>query len=363
MSNVGMRRSPSSVVQRWVVLLVLLPASGVILRGQEPTGTATWFVGATLITGEDTPPITDSAFLVQEGAFAWVGRRDDREPPPGTLVIDLGGTTVIPALIDAHQHIGLTRVRTGTSSPDHYTRANLVDHLQRSAYHGVAATMSLGLEADEDLAFRLRDERLPHAARFLTRVGASPLPRWPVPSNRIGGAFHEARALEAEGRAVSARAGRPRSPPRQDLGRRPGRFVVPKLGADVVAAIIDEAHQRGMHVTAHVGTTSALQDARTCFGLESTASRTPCGIGTLTTSTWSLVRERPHVWDDSQSARVTGRLRGPARLSETLPPFEIENLRQQAARPGGRRARRALRAPVPESRAKPRSRHDHRHGH
>lgn len=85
--------------------------------------------------------------------------------------VDLGGKTVIPALIDAHQHLGLTNIKAGTHSQDNYTRDNLVEHLERSAYHGVSATMSLGLEAHEALAFRLRDEFNPHATRFLTSGG------------------------------------------------------------------------------------------------------------------------------------------------------------------------------------------------
>ena len=69
-----------------------------------------------------------------------------------------------PALIDAHNHIGLTNVRERTNSKDNYTRENLIDHLERSAYHGVAVSMSLGLEYDEELAFRLREEEIPNAA-------------------------------------------------------------------------------------------------------------------------------------------------------------------------------------------------------
>ena len=129
---------------------------------------ATWFEGALLIDGSGDPPVADAAFLVEDGVFAWVGRRGDREPPPGAARADLTGKTVIPALIDAHQHLGLTNVKDGTHSKANYTRANLVEHLELSAYHGVAATMSLGLEHDEALAFALRDADVPNAARFLT---------------------------------------------------------------------------------------------------------------------------------------------------------------------------------------------------
>src|SRR5206468_1571637 len=59
-----------------------------------------------------------------------------------------------------------------------YTRENLIDQLQRYAYYGTAATMSMGLEADQELAYKLRDEVIPDAAKFLTvgkGIAATPI--------------------------------------------------------------------------------------------------------------------------------------------------------------------------------------------
>ena len=134
----------------------------------QAAGNAVCFEGARLIAGDGGAPIENSAFLVEDDAFAWVGRQGEMDPPDGAVRVDLNGKTVIPALIDAHQHLGLTNVKDGTSRKENYTRENLIEHLERSAYHGVAATMSLGLEHDETLALQLRDEVIPNAARFLT---------------------------------------------------------------------------------------------------------------------------------------------------------------------------------------------------
>ena len=82
--------------------------------------------------------------------------------------MDLTGKTVIPALIDGHNHIGLVNEKDGTNKKANYTRDNLIDQLQRYAYYGTAATMSMGLEADQELAYKLRDEVIPNAAKFLT---------------------------------------------------------------------------------------------------------------------------------------------------------------------------------------------------
>ena len=82
--------------------------------------------------------------------------------------MDLTGKTVMPTLIDGHNHIGLVNEKDGTNQKANYTRENLIDQLQRYAYYGTAATMSMGLEADQELAYRLRDQVIPNAAKLLT---------------------------------------------------------------------------------------------------------------------------------------------------------------------------------------------------
>src|SRR5262249_41071290 len=129
---------------------------------------ATWFEGARLIIGDKSPVIETAAFLVEGDSFTWVGKKGERQPPANAVRVDLTGKTVIPALIDGHNHIGLVNERDGTNKKANYTRENLIDQLQRYAYYGTAATMSMGLEADEELALKLRDEVIPNTARFLT---------------------------------------------------------------------------------------------------------------------------------------------------------------------------------------------------
>ena len=163
----------------WVVTCaVALLAGGCAAAQEQPPRDATWFEGARLIDGNGGAPVERSAFVVEDGILAWVGAAGEREAPEGAARVDLTGKTVIPALIDAHQHVGLTSVTEGTYSTDNYTVANLVEHLERTAYHGVAATMSLGLEADETLAFEFRNARFSNAARFLTSgrgIAATPM--------------------------------------------------------------------------------------------------------------------------------------------------------------------------------------------
>ena len=135
------------------------------------------YEGARLITGDGSAPIERSAFLVQAGRFVRVGRQGENLAGPDVRRVDLTGKTVIPALIDAHSHIGY--MKNLTSGPQNYTRENILDHMYRFAYFGVAASQAMGSDFGE-LPFQIRDEtragKHPDAARFLTAGrGLAPL--------------------------------------------------------------------------------------------------------------------------------------------------------------------------------------------
>src|SRR5262245_29397900 len=167
--------------------LMVAVAYSLEVRAQNG-GTAMLFEGARLIVGDASAPIENSAFLVQGDSITWVGRRGERQPPAGAAHVDLTGKTVMPALIDGHNHIGLVNERDGSNKKDNYTRENLIDQLERYAYYGTAAALSMGLEANPDVSYKLRDEVIPNAARFYTvgkGIAATPM-AGPVGEARLG---------------------------------------------------------------------------------------------------------------------------------------------------------------------------------
>src|SRR6266566_5938805 len=87
-----------------------------------PAQAQTLFEGARLITG-DGGVIENSAFLVTGNRISQAGRKGEVPQPSGGKRIDLTGKTVMPALIDAHVHMGY---RKGLDfSTNNYTRENL----------------------------------------------------------------------------------------------------------------------------------------------------------------------------------------------------------------------------------------------
>jgi imidazolonepropionase-like amidohydrolase len=209
------------------------------------------FEGARVIAG-DGAAIEDAAFVVQNGRFTQVGKRGALKIPAGARRIDLGGKTVMPALVDAHVHLGYRRGSTFTA--DNYTRDNLLDELDRFSYYGVAAVLEAGTGRGA-LPFRVRQEA--HSgARYLTAGRGFAMPNAGPGVPMRDAAYGVATEAEARRGVQELAASRP------DLIKiwvddRNG--TVEKLRPDLYRAIIDEAHKHGLRVMAHI---AALEDAK-----------------------------------------------------------------------------------------------------
>jgi imidazolonepropionase-like amidohydrolase len=306
--------------------LVALGAS-VAAVGQSASNGLVWFEGSRLIVGDGSAAIENAAFLVQGDTFMWIGRRGDRQPPVGATRVDLSGKTVIPALIDGHNHIGLVNEHDGTNTKANYTRENLVDQLERYAYYGVAAAMSMGLEADQELAYQLRDEGIPGAARFLT-VGKG------IAGTPIGGPPGEPRLgipygarTEQEGRQdVKALHARNVHFAKIWVDDRNG--TVPKVQPNVYRAIIAEAHASGMEVLAHLSRTSALADAKDLLRAGVDGFVHVVRDRDVDDEYIALVKAHPKVWT-GPNIPVPQTQNTVDALAETLPAQQIATMRAQ----------------------------------
>jgi imidazolonepropionase-like amidohydrolase len=206
-------------------------------RAQAPAPTTTAFEDARIITGDGSAPIENGTLVVEGSRLTQVGRTIDVRVPATARRVSLAGKTVMPTLIDTHTHLS-------------HSRDALTKDLLHRAYFGVSAVMSLGQDTGELLP--MRDETIPGAARYFSagraittpEPGCSTTPYWIT--------------SEAEGRKVV----------RELIARKVdiikivvdtwwGRFE--KMSPELYAALIDEAHQHGMRVTAHI---RDLEDAK-----------------------------------------------------------------------------------------------------
>src|SRR5436309_10342876 len=126
------------LVQSAIIAGLIVNAFGlgrIAAQGPAVAGGATLYEGARLIIGDGNAPIENAAFLVERGRFVQVGRKGAIQTTQGAARVELTGKTVIPALVDAHSHIGY--MKNLTSGAENYTRENILDHMRRFAYYGV----------------------------------------------------------------------------------------------------------------------------------------------------------------------------------------------------------------------------------
>jgi imidazolonepropionase-like amidohydrolase len=227
------RAGPAPAVRAALTLILASFGASAALAQSGPVV----YEGARLITGTGARPIENAAFVVADGRFTAVGAAGEVDAPAGASRVSLRGMTVMPAIVDAHVHLSTTR-------------GELVADLERRAYFGIGAAVSLGADGDE-VPLELRDETIPNAARYLSAgLGITA----PEPGRRE---VHWVET-EAEARAaVRTEAARDVDVIKIWVDDRNGQYE--KLAPELYRAVIDEAHAAGLRVTAHI---FALEDAK-----------------------------------------------------------------------------------------------------
>ncbi len=211
-------------------------AFSVSMLAQAPAG-VTAFEGARVIVGDGRAPIENATFIVTGNRFTQVGRAADVRVPAGATRVNLAGKTVMPGILDTHNHLS-------------QTREMLIDDLKRRAYYGVTAAQSMGQDTT-NISFQIREEtregKIPGAARFFTagrgltgpEPGRTMAPHWVTTPAEARAAVKEeaAKKVDLVKFWVDDRMG-----------------TVKKLTPDIYTAIIDEAHKNGLRTISHIYT-------------------------------------------------------------------------------------------------------------
>jgi len=227
-------------------LLLLTAFAPAALAQQPPT---VLFEGARLIVGDGSAAIENSAVLMQNARIARVGKKGEINLPAGAARVDLTGKTVMPAIVDAHTHLGWAIIKTNQIGKDTYTKENLIDHLRRIAYYGVAATQNMGTDPG-DVPFEVRAMPVPGAALFRAAgrgMGA--------PNAGPGAEYWKPVAYGITTEADARKAVQELAVKKVDLVKfwvddRDG--TVQKLSPPLYKAIIDEAHKHNLRAVAHI---------------------------------------------------------------------------------------------------------------
>jgi imidazolonepropionase-like amidohydrolase len=245
-----------------IAFCVVLAASALLAQ------TPVIYENARLITGDGSPPIENGSFIVTNGRITAIGK--NLTAPANAAHTNLAGKSVMPALINVHVHIGYEGYTSWGAQ--NYTEANVLDHLRREAFYGVAATQSVGsspVEASLKFQADQRSGKFPPASLFLFTPGYAPPNGGPDEVLREATtALHVIQEVTTEQDARSSvQKMSAKGIKAIKIWVDDRRRTYPKMTPEVYTALIDEAHKHGMIVHAHA-TTLADQKAVVAAGAD-----------------------------------------------------------------------------------------------
>jgi len=211
-----------------VAVLILLVVSVASERStaQAPQGGVTALTGVRIIDGTGRAPIEQGTIVISNGRITAAGAASSVQIPTGATRVDLAGKTVMPGMVNAHAHVqNLTKTMP--------MRDDLVRRLRMYASYGVTTAVSLGQVTEEEQAevIKLRDEQ-DRIALDRARVYTS------GPSIRNQKTPDEVR--QTVNRYADAKVDRIKT------------HVANNMTPEVYAALIEQAHKRGLRANAHI---------------------------------------------------------------------------------------------------------------
>jgi imidazolonepropionase-like amidohydrolase len=219
-------------------------------------GPITVFKGARLIDGTGRAPIENSVLVVQDGKIVAAGPSTATAQYKDATVVDLTGRTIMPGLVNAHGHLGLTK---GDSlNPENYNHDNVAKQLAQYEGYGVTGVLSLGL--NRVILYDWRNEqkagKLPGADIFIGDRGIGVMKGAP-PLNVADEQVYRPNTPDEARAAVKEMA--TRHPDMLKIWVDDLFGSAAKMPPEIFTALIaqahaaaDEAHKHGLRVAAHV---------------------------------------------------------------------------------------------------------------
>ncbi|HUG05066.1 MAG TPA: amidohydrolase family protein [Candidatus Limnocylindria bacterium] len=205
---------------------------------------------AALADGTSSSLRTGVSLAIESGQIAWI-RPNDEADTSGAEVVDAGGATIVPAMVDCHSHLTLQGgshwIARG-DDPAPVLRQVARDNARRLAQAGILWARDVGAPMSDGLpvSIGVRDEL----------KGLPGIPYMRVAGTWIGKTGYPALWITADGPGLKDAA-----LAQLDLGTdlvklymdAPGGVKDAPFGVDDVRAMVTAVHARGARVAAHSG--------------------------------------------------------------------------------------------------------------
>lgn len=225
----------------------------------------TVLANAQVVTGADDEPIREGVLLIDAGVVRAVGT--DADVPSDAVVIDCTGQTILPGLVDCHEHLlGRSRYAEGTSDlgePDATWAIVIAHYARRCLDQGITTVRVPGSRHGIDLAVRRAVEE-----------GFLVAPRMVCAGEAITmtGGHGTGAGVEADGPAECAKAARAQLAKGADFVKvmasggvgtvRVGEDPThPEFEVDEMAAVVSVARAARKYVTAHADGVEGIGNA------------------------------------------------------------------------------------------------------
>jgi imidazolonepropionase-like amidohydrolase len=234
--------------------------------GDRPAVTIV-YRGAAFADGRSPTLELDVTVVVTDGRITWMGHTDEAPDPGGARVIDAGGTTLVPGMVDAHSHLTLP-------GGSHWIDRGFdpAPELEQVAEENAGLAMQAGVRWLRDVGSPMRDDPAGGTRALALQVRD----RWrargrDVPYLRAAGTWISKEGVLPDGLAVAVEdadalqeAVERQLDDGADLVKLymdgPDRHEAPWTVHELRKAV-DTARSRGARVTAHA---TGLAGARVC---------------------------------------------------------------------------------------------------
>ena len=235
------------------LLLFFVAAPGIQAQDSLRPDVPVAIVGGMLLDGYEAEPIHHSVVVFENGRITQVGTRQDTAIPGNAVIIDAGGRTVMPGLIDLHIHLDL--IGHGEYE-DYYEFLDGMSRLDEAMPIAAKQMMRAGVTSGLDLGapFQILDvrqriergeipgPRLTISGPWITRIDYDTIPDiYEIVIHSPREAAQRTRELIAQGSDVIK--------------------VWVGLTEDDYRAVVTEAHKAGKKVHAHLYDPEAIRAA------------------------------------------------------------------------------------------------------